>query len=128
MDLRRTALYVSRSRVGMGLVMMASPRLAFGPFYGAGAGEPAAKALGRMMGAREAVLGAGGAIAVGERRGSANWISMIALADGVDAVVNLASRRLGWRGRVLGVAAAASSVAHLVLSKQLAAGVDTTTT
>ena len=45
--------------------------------------------------------------------------------DGVDAVVNLASRSLGWRGRVLGVAAAASSVGHLVLAKQLAAEVDT---
>jgi hypothetical protein len=125
MDLRRSALYLSRTRVGLGLVMMAAPRVAFGPIYGRGAGEPAARAIARMMGAREAVLGAGGAIAVGERRGSANWISMIALADGVDAVVNLASRSLGWRGRVLGVAAAASSVGHLVLAKQLAAEVDT---
>jgi hypothetical protein len=125
MDLRRSALYLSRSRVGLGLLMMASPRLAFGPIYGAGAGEPAAKVLGRMMGAREAVLGAGGAISVGERRGSANWIAMIALADGIDAAVNLASRSLGWRGRVLGVAAAASSVGHLLLAKQLAAAVDT---
>lgn len=127
MDLRRTALYLSRMRVGLGIVMMASPRLAFGPIYGAGAGEPAARALSRMMGAREAVLGAGGAIAVGEQRGSANWISMIAVADGVDAVVNLASRSLGWRGRVLGIAAAASSVGHLVLAKQLAAAVDAST-
>jgi hypothetical protein len=124
MDLRQSALYISRSRVGLGLVMMASPRLAFGPIYGPGAGEPAAKALARMMGAREAVLGAGGAIAVGEQRGSANWISMIALADGIDALVNLSSRRLGWRGRVLGLGAAASSVAHLILAKQLAAEVD----
>src|SRR4051794_2999310 len=121
MDLRRSALYIARSRVGLGLVMMASPRLAFGPIYGSGAGEPAAKALARMMGAREAVLGAGGAIAVGERRGSANWLSMIALADGIDAVVNLASRQLGWRGRLLRLAPAASSVAHKVLAKQLAA-------
>jgi len=125
MDLRRTALYVSRTRVGLGLVMMASPRLAFGPIYGAGAGEPAARALGRMMGAREAVLGAGGAIAAGARQGSADWLSMIAVADGIDALVNLGSRSLGWRGRVLGVVAAASSVTHLVLAKQLAANVDT---
>jgi hypothetical protein len=125
MDLRRSALYVSRSRVGIGLVMMAAPRLALAPVYGAGAGEPTAKALARMMGAREAVLGAGGAIAVGERHGSANWISMIALADGVDAVVNLTARSFGWRGRVLGVVAATSCVAHLVLAKRLAAEVDT---
>ena len=127
MDLRRSALYLSRTRVGVGLVMMAAPRVAFGPLYGPGAGEPAARALGRMMGAREAVLGAGGAIAVGERRGSANWISMIAVADGIDAVVNLASRSLGWRGRLLGVGAAASCVAHLALAKQLAAEVDVRT-
>ena len=120
MELRRFALYVSRVRVGMGLVMMASPRVAFGPIYGRGAGEPAAAALARMMGAREAALGAGAAIAVGERRGGANWISMLAVADGMDAVVNLASPRLGWRGKALGVIAALSSVAHLVLAKRLA--------
>lgn len=121
MELRRIALYSSRSRVGLGMLMMASPRLAFGPIYGRGSGEPAAAALARMMGARDAVLGAGGAIAVAERSGGANWLSMMAVADGLDAVVNLSSRRLGWRGKALGVFAAASSVAHLVLAQQLAA-------
>ena len=126
MDLRRLTLYVTRTRVGLGLLMIASPRLAFGPIYGLeGSSGRTAAALGRMMGAREAVLGAGAAIAVGEKRGSANWVSMIALADGLDALVNLGSRRLGWRGRVLGVLAAGSSVGHLVLAKKLAAEVDT---
>ncbi|MBK5287190.1 MAG: hypothetical protein JJE46_01865 [Acidimicrobiia bacterium] len=121
MELRKFALYVSRTRVGMGLVMMASPRIAFGPIYGREVSEPAAAAIARMMGAREAVLGAGAAIAVGERQGGANWVSMLAVADGIDAVVNLTSRRLGWRGRVLGTLAAASAGAHLMLAKQLAA-------
>ncbi|MGZ4678007.1 MAG: hypothetical protein ACXVJ7_10000 [Acidimicrobiia bacterium] len=124
MELRKIAIYVARTRVGMGIVMMVSPRLAFGPVYGPGASEPAGAALGRMMGAREAVLGAGAAIAAGERVGSANWMSMVALADGIDAVVNLTSRRLGWRGRALGVVAAVSSVGHLVFAKKLAAEVD----
>ncbi len=124
MDLRRLSLYVSRSRVGFGLVMMISPRIVFGPLYGAGASEASAKTIGRMMGAREAVLGAGAAIAVGERRQSAGWVSMIAVGDGLDAVVNLTSRRLGWRARLLGVLAAGSSVAHLVLAKRLADEVD----
>jgi len=119
MELRQIALYASRVRVGLGIAMMASPKLAFGPIYGREVGEPAADALARMMGAREAVLGAGAAIAVGERKGGENWISMLAVADGVDAVVNFASPRLGWRGKVLGVIAAVSSVAHLVLAKRL---------
>ena len=54
MDLRRSALYLSRTRVGLGLVMMASPRLAFGPIYGPGAGEPAREGAGSHDG------GAGG--------------------------------------------------------------------
>lgn len=125
MDLRRFSLYLTRTRVGMGLLMMASPRLAFGPFYGGDeVTDPATSAVARMMGAREAVLGAGGAIAVGEQHGSANWVSMIAVADGLDAVVNLTTRRLGWRGRVLGVLAAASAASHLMLAKRLAEEVD----
>ena len=124
MDLRRLTLYVTRSRVGFGLVMMISPRVAFGPLYGPGVSATTAKVLGRMMGAREAVLGAGAAIAVGERRQSASWVSMIAVADGFDAVVNLTGRRLGWRARVLGLLAAGSSVAHLALAKRLADEVD----
>ena len=120
MELRKFALYVSRVRVGMGLMMMASPKLAFGPIYGSEVGDPAAAALARMMGARDAVLGAGAAIAVAERNGGANWISMLAVADGMDAVVNLTSPKLGWRGKVLGVVAAVSSVAHLILAKRLA--------
>ncbi len=124
MDLRRFSLYLTRTRVGMGLLMMASPRLAFGRFYGDEMSEPGPAAVVRMMGAREAVLGAGGAISVGERTGSANWVSMIAVADGLDAVVNLTTRGLGWRGRVVGAVAAASAVAHLVLAKRLADEVD----
>lgn len=122
MELRKIALYVARARVGLGLTMMASPKLAFGPIYGRGASEPGAAAIGRMMGAREAVLGAGAAIAVGEGPEGANWMSMIAVADGFDAVVNLASPRLGWRGKAMGLAALASAAAHLVLAKKLASG------
>jgi hypothetical protein len=125
MDLRHFSLYVTRTRVGIGLLMMASPRLAFGPVYGGDeVSAPGTAAIARMMGAREAVLGAGGAIAVGEKTGSANWVSMLAVADGFDAVINLTTRRLGWRGRVLGVVAGTSAVAHLMLAKRLAAEVD----
>ena len=119
MELRKIALYISRIRVGFGLTMLASPKLALGPIYGRGLREPGAAAIGRMMGAREAVLGAGAAIAVAEGPEGANWVSMIAMADGLDAVVNLASRRLGWRGKAMGVAALASAAAHLVLAKKL---------
>jgi hypothetical protein len=124
MDLRRSCLYITRTRVGLGLAILASPRLALGSTYGAAAGVPEAAAIGRMLGAREVALGGGAAIATGEQRGSANWVSMIAVADGIDAVVNLSMRRLGWRARLLGVVAAASAVGHLLLARQLARDLD----
>jgi hypothetical protein len=124
MDLRRATLYITRTRVGLGLLMIASPRAALGPVYGRDARAPTARAVVRMLGAREVVLGAGGAIAVGERVGSANWVSMLAVADGIDAVVNLTGRGLGGRARVLGVFAAGSAVGHFLLAKRLASEVD----
>jgi hypothetical protein len=124
MELRRLALYLTRTRVGLGLLLLVAPRVAVRRTYGVRRDEATSAALTRMLGAREVALGAGGAIAVGERRGSAGWVSMIALADGLDAVANLTGRRLGWRGRVVGVVAAGSAVGHLVLAKRLAADLD----
>lgn len=125
MDLRRASLYITRTRVGLGLVALASPRAVLRPLYGRDATEGAdVRAVTRMLGARAVALGAGSAIAVGERRGSANWVSMLALADGLDAVVHLTARRLGWRGRALALLAGSSAVGHLLLAKRLAAEVD----
>ena len=125
MELRQFALYVSRVRVGLGITMMVSPRVAFGPFYGREVTDPAATAITRMMGARDAALGAGAAIAVGERTGAENWISMLAVVDGLDAIVNLASPRIGWRGKLLGVLGAVSCVGHITLAKRLRANLET---
>jgi hypothetical protein len=76
--------------------------------------------LGRLTGARDAVLGAGGSISLGEKRGGANWLSMGALADGVDALVLLVTPGLARRARLLGLAAAGSAVAHLYLARDIA--------
>ncbi len=120
MELRRVALYITRTRVGVGLVILLAPRLTVGALYGTRPDDAGSQAAARMLGAREVALGAGGAIAVGERQQSAGWVSMIAIADGLDAVINLTSPRLGWRGRVIGAVAAASAAGHLALAKRLA--------
>jgi hypothetical protein len=120
MDTRRIAVYVGRARVGIGLVMLAAPRTATRPWLGPLDGAAGA-AVTRFLGAREAVLGAGTAIAAGERNGGGSWLSMAAVADGFDAVICLASPGLPRRARVLGALAAGSAVAHLAFARRVAA-------
>jgi hypothetical protein len=88
---------------------------------GRGANTPAGRAVLRLTGARDAVMGAGGSIAAGQGAGGADWLSMSALVDALDGVIMLASPGLPKRARLIGLAALGSAGYHLVLSKQLAA-------
>ena len=63
---------------------------------------------------RDAVMGAGGSIAVGQRSGGGDWLSMMALCDAFDAVVMLATPGLPKRARLIGLGAAGSAVLHLL--------------
>lgn len=120
MDNRQRAIYLSRVRVGIGLTLLAAPRTAARAIVGRGAESSAAAAATRMMGGRDAVLGAGAAIALAERDTGHNWLSMTALADGIDAAVLLLTPRLPLRARLTGVLAAALAVAQLAVAKELA--------
>src|SRR5215475_5843833 len=112
MDERHLAIYIARTRVGFGLALLAVPRVALRPWFGNTVDARVTGPLGRMVGGRDALLGAGAAIALGERNGGANWLSMLALADAVDAAVILTAPGVPWRGRLLGAVAAASAVGH----------------
>jgi len=120
MDNRQRAIYVSRTRVGIGLAMLAAPRTVGRALVGRGAESTAAATLCRGMGGRDAVLGVGAAIALAERDTGHNWLSITALADGIDAAVLLLTPRLPLRARITGVVAAALAVAQLVVAKELA--------
>jgi hypothetical protein len=120
MDDRRLAIYIARSRVGFGLALLAVPRVALRPWFGSTVDARITAPLGRMVGARDALLGAGGAIALGERNGGANWLSMMALTDAIDAAIILTAPGVPWRGRLLGAVAAASAVSHFQLARRIA--------
>jgi hypothetical protein len=126
MDNRQRAIYLSRVRVGIGLTMLAMPRTVGRALAGPGADSPAAATLCRGMGGRDAVLGAGAAIALAERDTGHNWLSMTALTDGIDAAVLLLTPRLPLRARLTGVFAAVLAVAQLVVAKELAEGAGVT--
>ena len=75
----------------------------------------------RIFGGRDAAMGAGGSIAVGQGSGGGDWLSMMALVDAFDGIVMLATPGLPKRARLIGVGAIASAVVHLYLSRDIAA-------
>jgi hypothetical protein len=121
METKQLGAYIARARVGLGLAAMVAPGATFGLVLGRSATNPGARAVGRMLGVRDSVLGAGGSIAIGQRAGGGDWLSMMALCDAVDAVVLLAMPGLPKRARLVGVLAAQSAVVHLYLARQIAA-------
>ncbi len=118
-DARRVARWIARVRVGIGLATCLVPdpvlRVALGARL-----DDRGLLVARSAGARDAILGAGAAIALGERRHSASWVSMGALADAADAWWCLTGPRLGWRARLIGLTAAGAAVAGIVLARALA--------
>lgn len=118
MDLRRTATYLGRARVLVGLTLLTAPGPASKAWAGNG-GIPA-RFLARTTGARDVVLGVGTAIAAGQRSGGGDWLSMAALADLADAALSLVTPGLPKRTRVFGLLAAACGVAELQVARRLA--------
>jgi hypothetical protein len=127
MDTKQLGAYISRARVGLGLAAMVAPGPTLAVVVGGGPSNTGARAMVRMLGVRDSVLGAGGSIAIGQRSGGGDWLSMMALCDAFDALVMLATPGLPKRARLIGVLAAKSAVAHLYLARQIAADERATT-
>ncbi len=119
-DLRSTALVFTRTRAVAGLALLVAPATSARSWLGAGATGPTTRAVARMMGARDVVLGIGSLSAIKEGSHGPEWLGMSAIADGVDAAVCLFSPKLGWHARVVGVVAALSAGFGLKLARDLA--------
>ena len=62
MDTKQLGAYISRARVGLGLAAMVAPGATLAVVVGGGANNAGARAVVRMLGIRDSVLGAGGSI------------------------------------------------------------------
>jgi len=120
METKQLGAYLSRARVGLGLAAMVAPGVTMGLLVGRGANNPGARTVGRLFGVRDSVLGAGGSIAIGQRAGGGDWLSMMALVDAFDAVVMLGTPGLPKRARLVGILAAKSAVLHLYVARRIA--------
>lgn len=121
LDTRRAAAYLGRARAGAGLAMLIAPGLIGRGWAGPVGGSAGARLFTRVAGVRELALGLGSTIAVGQQRGGADWVSMLAVCDAGDALVSLFTPGVAKRARLLSLVAAASAVGHFLLAQDLAA-------
>ena len=117
-DHRQLAILLARARVGFGAAMLLLGRpvaaLALGIRDGGG------RAALRLAGGRDVALGLGALTSIRERTQDAEWVSMGAAADGVDALTGLFTPGLPVRARLMGVVAVASTVIGLESARRFA--------
>lgn len=121
LDTERAAVYLARARFGIGLALLGAPGSAAKLWAGREWDGRGARLFARTTGVREAALGAGASIAIGQGQGGADWVSMLAVSDAGDAVVSLLTPGLPVRARLIGAFAAVSAAVHLKLARGLAA-------
>ena len=117
---RQSALVLARGRAVIGLVALTFPGLLNRAWLGAGAATPHAKALARMLGVRDLVLGVGALTSVKEQTQGPEWLSMGAIADGVDALVALTMPGAPRRTRLLSLFAGGAALVTLKVARDLA--------
>jgi hypothetical protein len=117
-DRRHVATLIARSRSAIGLALMAAPGPAARVVLGRS--DPSTRVLMRMIGVRDLALGLGAVAGLRQHTQGPEWLGWGAVADAVDALAFLFTRRLPARSRVLGTAAAGAAVAALVLARALA--------
>jgi hypothetical protein len=118
LDTRTTALVLGRSRAVIGLVLLFLPGIAAHLWFGES--SPRIRALLRMTGVRDLILGVGALTSVKERTQDAEWVGMGAVADAVDGFVMFTTPRLPLRGRFIGPVALGSAVLGIKLARDLA--------
>ena len=118
LDTRTTALVVGRARAIAGLVLLLVPGVAARLWLGES--SPRMRALLRMVGIRDLILGVGALTTTKERTQDAEWVGMGAVADAVDGLVTLTTPGLPIRGRLVGPISLGSAVLGIKIARDLA--------
>ena len=119
-DHRRVALIIARARAVNGLVMLAMPGVVGWALFGAAGREPTAKALLRLVGVRDLVLGIGAITTLKEQTMDAEWVGMGAAADAVDGLVSLVTPGLAPQARIVSLIGGGAAAVGLLASRKIA--------
>ena len=88
--------------------------------FGRAANGPALRAVIRIVGIRDVVLGVGAITTLKEHTMDAEWVGMGAVADAVDGVVALVTPGLALRARLVALVGGGSAAAGLLAARALA--------
>ena len=88
--------------------------------FGQAGREPTAKALLRLVGIRDLVLGIGAITTLKEQTMDAEWVGMGAAADAVDGLVSLVTRGLLPRARIVSLVGGGAAAVGLLASRKIA--------
>ncbi|HUI48678.1 MAG TPA: hypothetical protein VL119_08275 [Acidimicrobiia bacterium] len=119
-DHRRVALILARARAVNGLVLLVLPGLVGRVLFGRAGAQPTTRALLRIVGVRDLVLGVGAITTLKEGTMDAEWVGMGAVADAVDGVVSLVTPGLLLRSRVVSFAGGGAAAIGLLAARALA--------
>jgi hypothetical protein len=119
-DHRRVALVLARARAVNGLVMLVLPGAVGWVVFGKAGREPTARALLRLVGIRDLVLGIGAITTLKEQTMDAEWVGMGAAADAVDGLVSLVTPGLTARARVVSLIGGGAAAVGLLASRKIA--------
>jgi hypothetical protein len=119
-DHRQVALVIARGRAVNGLVLLALPGIVGRILFGKAGGQPTTRALLRLVGVRDLVLGIGAITTLKERTMDAEWVGMGAAADAVDGLVSLVTPGLLRRSRVVSLVGGSAAAVGLLASRKLA--------
>jgi hypothetical protein len=119
-DQRRIALVIARARAVNGLVALILPGVAGRILFGRAGSTPATRALLRLVGVRDLVLGVGAITTLKEGTLDAEWVGMGAVADAVDGAVSLLTPGLVRRARLVSLISGGAAAIGLAASRALA--------
>ena len=119
-DHRRVALIIARGRAVNGLVMLVLPGVVGRLLFGKAGGQPLTRALLRLVGVRDLVLGVGAITTLKEGTMDAEWVGMGAVADAVDGIVSLTTPGLVKRARLTSLVGGSAAVIGVLAARKLA--------
>jgi hypothetical protein len=121
MEPRDAATALARVRIAIGAAALAVPGLGGRVMFGRGGSGPGIKALVRMLGGRDVVLGLGVVIALDRGAPVRGWLEAGAVADTVDLVASVLARDEMPRSAYVNSVALAggAALAGLWLSRRL---------
>ncbi len=120
LETRDVALGMARARAVNGLVLVLLPGFAARVVFGRRGAHPAIRALLRLVGIRDLVLGIGAITTLKEHTMDAEWVGMGAVSDAVDGAVLLLTPGLGLRARLMSVSGIGAAAAGLTTARALA--------